>query len=133
MSDESNPNPGQGEQKPAGSDRQIPHEGHDTQHAPAQKPIATGVAVTGLVIVLLVFAAFATFGILSRIHHNNVLAKTTQESAAAPTVIALPPKPGAPGRHVCAARQCHRLHGFADLRADLGLPDEVVLTILART
>ncbi len=35
------------------------------------------------------------FGILSRIHHNNVLAKTTQE-AAAPAVIALPPKPGAP-------------------------------------
>lgn len=94
MNDESNRNPGQGEQKPAGSDRQIPHEGHDTQHAPAQKPIAIGAAVTGLVIVLLVFAAFATFGILSRIHHTNVLAKTTQESAA-PTVIALPPKPGA--------------------------------------
>lgn len=94
MNDESNRNPGQGEQKPAGSDRQIPHEGHDTQHAPAQKPIAIGAAVTGLVIVLLVFAAFATFGILSRIHHNNVLAKTTQESAA-PTVIALPAKPGA--------------------------------------
>lgn len=94
MNDESNRNPGQGEQKPAGSDKQIPHEGHDTQHAPAQKPIAAGAAVTGLVIVLLVFAALATFGILSRIHHNNVLAKTTQESAA-PTVIALPPKPGA--------------------------------------
>jgi RND family efflux transporter MFP subunit len=37
----------------------------------------------------------ATFGILSRIHHNNVLAKTTQETAA-PAVIALPPKPGSP-------------------------------------
>lgn len=94
MNDESNRNPGQGEQKPAGSDKQIPHEGHDTQHAPAQKPIAAGAAVTGLVIVLLVFAALAAFGILSRIHHNDVLAKTTQESAA-PTVIALPPKPGA--------------------------------------
>ncbi len=84
MSETSNPG-----QKP------VPHEGHDTQHAPAQKPIAPGLAVTGLVIVLLVFAALATFGILSRIHHNNVLAKTTQETAA-PSVIALPPKPGAP-------------------------------------
>ncbi len=84
MSESSNPN-----QKP------VPHEGHETQHAPAQRPIAPGLAVTGLVIVLLVFAALATFGILSRIHHNNVLAKATQETAA-PTVIALPAKAGSP-------------------------------------
>ena len=84
MSETSNPG-----QKP------VPHEGHDTQHAPAQKPIAPGLAVTGLVIVVLVFAALATFGILSRVHHNNVLAKTT-EAAAAPAVIALPPKAGTP-------------------------------------
>jgi RND family efflux transporter MFP subunit len=90
MSNESNPN-----QKPAGAHNQIPHEGHDTQHAPVQKPIARSLAVTGLVIVLLVFGALATFGILSRIHHSNVLAKATQESAA-PVVIALPPKPGNP-------------------------------------
>ncbi len=89
MSNESNPN-----QKPAGGDHEIPHEGHDTQHAPAQKPIAPRFAVTGMVIVLLVFAALGIFGVLSRIHHNNVLAKTTQE-AAAPAVIALAPKPGA--------------------------------------
>jgi RND family efflux transporter MFP subunit len=84
MSETSNPN-----------QKSIPHEGHDTQHAPAQKPIVPAIAVTGLVIVLLVFAALATFGILSRIHHNNVLARTTQETAA-PAVIALPPKPGSP-------------------------------------
>ncbi len=89
MSNESNPN-----QKPVGGNHEIPHEGHDTQHAPAQKPIAPRFAITGLVIVLLVFAALGIFGVLSRIHHNNVLAKTTQE-AAAPAVIALPPKPGA--------------------------------------
>jgi RND family efflux transporter MFP subunit len=77
------------------SEKQVPHEGHDTQHAPAQKPIAPGLAVTGLVIVLLVFAALATFGILSRKHHSSVLAKTTRETAA-PAVIALPPKPGSP-------------------------------------
>jgi RND family efflux transporter MFP subunit len=82
-------------QSQTASGKQVPHEGHETQHAPATKPIATGSAITGLVIVVLAFAALATFGILSRIHHNNVLAKTTQQMAA-PTVIALPPKSGAP-------------------------------------
>jgi RND family efflux transporter MFP subunit len=77
------------------SQNSVPHEGHDTQHAPAQKPIAPGIAVTGLVIVLLAFAVLATFGILSRIHHDGVLAKATQETAA-PAVIALPPKQGTP-------------------------------------
>jgi RND family efflux transporter MFP subunit len=94
MNDESTRNPGHGEQKPAGSGKQIPHEGQDAQHAPAQEPIAPRFAITGMVIVLLAFAVLATFGIFSRIHHTNVLAKTTQETAA-PTVIALPPKPGA--------------------------------------
>jgi RND family efflux transporter MFP subunit len=88
MSNESNPN-----QMPA-RNKEVPHEGHDTQHAPKQKPITPSFAITGLVIVLLVFAALGIFGVLSRIHHNNVLAKTTQE-AAAPAVIALAPKLGA--------------------------------------
>jgi len=94
MDNESTQNRGQGEDKPADSGKQVPHEGHDTQHAPAQKPIKTSFAVTGLVIVLLVFAALAVFGILSRIHHTHVLAKSTEELAA-PTVIALAPKSGA--------------------------------------
>jgi RND family efflux transporter MFP subunit len=72
----------------------MPHEGHDSQHAPKAKPVATGLALTALVIVLIVLAALATFGILSRIHRNNVLAKSTQELAA-PVVIALAPKQGA--------------------------------------
>jgi RND family efflux transporter MFP subunit len=88
MSNESNPS-----QKPAGGQNEVPH-GHDTQHAPAQKPIAPRSAITGLVIVLLVFAALGIFGVLSRKHHNSVLAKTTAE-AAAPAVIALAPKTGA--------------------------------------
>ena len=95
MNDESRRNQGPGEQTRPGHGEQIPHQGHDTQHAPATKPIRPSFAVTGLVIVLLAFAALATFGILSRIHHNNVLAKTTQDLAA-PAVIALPAKPGAP-------------------------------------
>jgi RND family efflux transporter MFP subunit len=78
-----------------GEHKQIPHEGHDTQHAPTEKPVAAGAAVTAVVIVLIVFAALATFGILSRIHHTNVLARSTQE-AAAPVVIALAAKQGAP-------------------------------------
>lgn len=89
MSNESTSNASQG------SHKQIPHEGQDTQHAPDAKPVATGLAVTTLVIVLIVFAALATFGILSRIHHTKVLAKSTQELAA-PVVIALAPKQGAP-------------------------------------
>ncbi|HEV2472017.1 MAG TPA: efflux RND transporter periplasmic adaptor subunit, partial [Chthonomonadales bacterium] len=47
------------------------------------------------IIVLLVFAGLATCGILSRIHHDSVLAKATQATAA-PAVITLPPKPGTP-------------------------------------
>ena len=88
MSNESPSNASRGDR------RQSPHEGHDNQHAPEAKPIATGLAVTTLVIVLIVFAALATFGILSRIHHTNVLAKSTQELAA-PVVIALAPRQGA--------------------------------------
>jgi RND family efflux transporter MFP subunit len=75
--------------------KQVPHEGHDTQHAPRVKPIAPRIGVIGLIVVLLVFGAAATIGILGRIRHNNVLAKTTQD-AAPPVVIALPPKQGAP-------------------------------------
>jgi len=95
MSKESNPDRGNEGQNATGTRNRVPHEGHDTQHAPVQKPIGAGIAMTGLVIVLLVFAALATFGILSRIHQNNVLAKATQTTAA-PVVIALRPKQGAP-------------------------------------
>jgi RND family efflux transporter MFP subunit len=48
-----------------------------------------------VVIVLIVFAALAIFGILARHHHDEVLAKATT-AAAAPTVIALPAQSGAP-------------------------------------
>jgi RND family efflux transporter MFP subunit len=63
--------------------------------APSLEPIAPRYAATGAVIVVLVFAGLAVFGMLSRRHHDDVLAKTTQ-AAAAPTVIALPPRAGAP-------------------------------------
>jgi len=94
MSNESTSNEsrGAGEQ---GEHKRMPHEGHENQHAPEAKPIATGVAVTALVIVLIVLAALATLGILSRIHRMSVLAESTQELAA-PVVIALAPQQGAP-------------------------------------
>lgn len=95
MNDESTRKQGSGEQNRAADAKQVPPQGHDTQHAPVTEPIAPGRAVVGLVIVLLVFAALATFGILNRIRHTNVLAKTTQELAT-PTVIALAAQPGAP-------------------------------------
>jgi RND family efflux transporter MFP subunit len=63
--------------------------------APEQKATPARFAVTGIVVVLLAGAVVAGLGILSRIHHNDVLAKTTNELAA-PTVFALPPTPGAP-------------------------------------
>jgi len=88
MSDESTSNVSRG------SHKQMPHEGQDNQHAPEAKPVGTGIALTALAVVLIVFAALATFGILSRIHRNNVLAKSTQELAA-PVVIALAPQQGA--------------------------------------
>ncbi len=71
------------------------HSGPGTQYAPDLQPIAPKVAATGAVIILLIFVALAVFGKLSRMHHDEVLAKTTQ-AAAAPTVIALPPGAGAP-------------------------------------
>jgi RND family efflux transporter MFP subunit len=70
-----------------------PHAGHDTQHAPVQAPIAPRFAAIGAVIIVLIFVALAVFGKLSRMHHDDVLAKTTQ-AAAAPAVIALPPRTG---------------------------------------
>lgn len=97
MMNESNSKKGpsdRGEHSSNRSEKRVAHQGPDTQHAPAQEPIAPGRAITGAVIILLGFAAIAVFGILSRIHHNRVLAQTTEEDAA-PTVIALHPTSGA--------------------------------------
>lgn len=68
---------------------------HDHESAPEQASIAPRRAVAGVVVVLVVLAVLAAMGILSRIHSEKVLARTTNELAA-PTVIALPPQPGAP-------------------------------------
>ncbi len=68
---------------------------NDHESAPPQAAIASHIALIGLVMLGIITAALAAFGILSRMHNNRVLAETTQQLAA-PAVIALPPRPGAP-------------------------------------
>ena len=85
MTNESKPNP---QKSPQGG-------AHDHENAPDQASIAPHKAIFGLLVVLIALAALAIFGILHRRQVDDVLAKTTTELAP-PTVIALPPKPGAP-------------------------------------
>ena len=70
-------------------------EGHDTETAPEQKAIAGSTAIVGLVILLVVAVVLAGWGILSRRNANTVLAERTKELAA-PSVIAVAAKQGAP-------------------------------------
>jgi RND family efflux transporter MFP subunit len=68
---------------------------HDHETAPEQEPIAPRSALTGVVIVLVVAALLAGYGIFTRLAANKVLAQRTTELAA-PTVLTAPAKPGAP-------------------------------------
>jgi RND family efflux transporter MFP subunit len=80
MTNESNPNP-------------QPAQGHET--APEQKPLSPRLALVGVAVVLLLAAILAGVGIWNRMHAGKVLANTTEELAA-PTVIAVAPRQGAP-------------------------------------
>jgi RND family efflux transporter MFP subunit len=84
MSNESNP-----KQQPAHQSGQ----GHEA--APEQAAISPHKALVGVVVVLVVAAALAGFGIWHRVHADNNLVETTKDLAA-PTVIVATPKPGAP-------------------------------------
>ncbi len=79
MTDPSNPHP--------------PSHGHSS--APDEQPMKPRNAIIVALILLLVFVAVATVGILHRMHSREVLADTTS-ALAAPTVIALPPRQAAP-------------------------------------
>ena len=68
---------------------------HNRETAPEQRRLSPRYAITGAVIIILVFAVLATVGILNRRNHDRVLADTTT-TAAAPAVIALPAKSAAP-------------------------------------
>ena len=72
-----------------------PQAAHDHESAPEQAAISVRTAILGIVVLGVLTAALAGFGIFSRLHDDKVLAETTTQLAA-PTVIALPPKPGAP-------------------------------------
>jgi RND family efflux transporter MFP subunit len=76
-----------------------PHSAHpaasDGITAPDQKPLSTRLALVGVGLLLLVAVLLAGFGILSRRSADEVLARHTSEMAA-PTVIAVTPKQGAP-------------------------------------
>ena len=68
---------------------------HETETAPEQKPIKTGIALTAVFIFLVVLVALVVAGILPRQHAITVLAGRTNDLAA-PSVIATPPKAGDP-------------------------------------
>ena len=68
---------------------------HDTETAPDQKPIHAGHGITAAVILLLIMVALGLHGYFSRNHTMKVLAEETNKLAA-PSVIAITPKPGDP-------------------------------------
>jgi RND family efflux transporter MFP subunit len=72
-----------------------PQGGHDHEAAPEQKAISGSKALAGVVILFLVAALLAGWGLLSRRSANTVLAKRTDELAA-PSVTTAVPKRGAP-------------------------------------
>ena len=76
--------------------RRIPQPGsQDHESAPEHKAVSGRGAVVGVTIVLIAIVALAVYGIWKRHHNDEVLADTTQRLSA-PSVIAIPPKPGAP-------------------------------------
>ncbi len=82
MTNESNPNP-----------QPTSQGAHEHESAPEQESISPRKAVVGVVMVLIALVVLAALGILSRMHSDKVLARTTTEMAA-PSVIALAAKPG---------------------------------------
>jgi RND family efflux transporter MFP subunit len=72
-----------------------PNNDHDHESAPDHAPVSSRGAAIAVIVVLVLVAVLAARGILSRRHTSEVLADTTTELAA-PSVIALAPKPGAP-------------------------------------
>jgi RND family efflux transporter MFP subunit len=68
---------------------------HDTETAPDQKPIHSGHGITVAVVLVLIMVALGLYGYFARNHTMKVLAEETN-SLAAPSVIAITPKPGDP-------------------------------------
>jgi|ERR1035438_1535756 RND family efflux transporter MFP subunit len=70
-----------------------PQAAHNHESAPEQVAVSARLAIIGVVLVVVVTALLAGFGIFNRMHNDRVLADTTTQLAA-PTVIALPAKQG---------------------------------------
>ncbi len=68
---------------------------NDHESAPDHPAVSGRGAVIGVSIVLIAVVALAVYGIWKRHHNDEVLADTTRQLAA-PSVIAIPPKAGAP-------------------------------------
>jgi len=68
---------------------------HEHESAPDHAPVSGRGAAIAVIVVLVVVVVLAGRGILKRHHDSEVLADTTNELAA-PSVLALPAKPGAP-------------------------------------
>ena len=80
---------------PNGGSRQNSRSSQDHESAPEHKAVSGRGAVVGVTIVLIAIVALAARGIWKRHHNDEVLADTTQRLSA-PSVIAIPPRPGAP-------------------------------------
>jgi RND family efflux transporter MFP subunit len=80
---------------PNGGARQNSRSSQDHESAPEHKAVSGRGAVVGVAIVLIAIVALAIYGIWKRHHNDEVLADTTQRLSA-PSVIAIPPRPGAP-------------------------------------
>ena len=101
MTNDSNPQPQSGPPPPArppaanGGSRQDSRSTHDHESAPDHKAVSGRGALVGVTLVLIAIVALAVYGISKRRHNDEVLADTTQRLSA-PSVIAIPPQPGAP-------------------------------------
>jgi RND family efflux transporter MFP subunit len=80
---------------PDDESRQNPRSSQDHESAPDHEAVSGRGAVVGVTIVLIAIVALAVYGIWKRHHNDEVLADTTQRLSA-PSVIAIPPRPGAP-------------------------------------
>src|SRR6516225_7540290 len=80
---------------PNGGSRQNSRSSQDHESAPEHEAVSGRGALIGVTIVLIAIVALAVYGIWKRHHNDAVLADTTQRLST-PSVIAIPPRAGAP-------------------------------------